>query len=627
MQSGYDYARTLYVEGKYYDCLEACERILETNENDPATLNLIGLLCFRSGELEVAEAYFRECLKFDSRHAEAYSNLALILKRRGCLDEALEAYRRSVELNGQDGQVLFNYGLALQSIGNSEECANILRRAASLAPFLPDVHSTLGRQLMELGQIEEAVSSFRSALTVNPDALASYRNLAAALFRFGQPSAAMDVLRGGASVLGLAMLGQDLAAVAAETGKIVEAIIILRRMIDSKPGDAGVWETLGDLYYRSARFPEALASLQRAVKLDHRRPHAHMRIFEVGQILGQRTMALDHQRQALSQTRLFTELGSNPNLPQLLILKAAGDWQANLPTDFIIRREAWQAVHTYYLEGSAVPLAGDLPTADIVLSALGEADLLRPELAAAAALQDALNIPFLNPPKMIARTGRDVMAQFLAGIPDCIVPKTVKLATQTALASLTEMVANGHLTFPFLIRPTGTHCGEGMVLAEDPLHLERELACIAAEQIYAAQFVDYRSSDGFFRKYRVAMVGGQPLPYHLALSKRWMVHYYNADIDDRSVMDREEERYLAAFDTVFGERARRAIQEIDQRVGLDIYALDCALTPDGGLVLFEVAVNAIIHLMEDPATHAYKHRYVPRIFDAVQTLMKKRIAL
>ena len=202
----------------------------------------------------------------------------------------------------------------------------------------------------------------------------------------------------------------------------------------------------------------------------------------------------------------------------------------------------------------------------------------------------------------------------------------MRLRTTEAPLAIGDLLTNGQLTLPILVRPVGTHAGDGMFLADSQGALAQGLAGIAADELYAAQFIDTCSTDGLYRKYRVVVVDGQAFPFHMAQSKRWMVHYYNAENDDPSQMDREEEYFLAHFDEVFSPAIRADLAEMGQRLGLDYLAVDCALTQDGEkLVLFEVDVGAVIHTLDDPRRHPHKHLYVPRIFDAVQAMLKSRI--
>ncbi|HIJ63628.1 MAG TPA: tetratricopeptide repeat protein [Rhodospirillaceae bacterium] len=624
MSTAFAEAKAMYLEGRFFDCLDACEKILAKDPGHADTLNVVGLLCFRGGDSTAAEHYFRECVRHSPEHAEGHANLALMLKQRGDLADALDSYKVSVRLNPNDAQAQLNYGLALRAIFQSAKAAEALQQAAELNPFLPDVFNTLGLTLIDLNRTSEAGDAFRKAIAAQPGAYTAYRNLAAVLVRTQQIGEAVDLLRWAIPSLGLATVGPDLVELMTESGQTGEAISVLRDLVETAPSDAGAWEQLGTLLLRQGRFAESLAALQRAVAEDDGRASAHMRIFSVAQILDQPDLALAHQQRALARTRLYSETGGNAGRPTLLIVKAAGDWQANLPTEFIIRNSDWNAVHTYFVDPDQGPDLNRLPRFDLILNALGEADLLERELAVVAALRDTLpTVPFFNDPLRIARSGRQTMAEDLSGIADCLVPASFRLAVTGAVAAICDLIGQGRLSFPLVIRPVGTHAGQGMLLVSDLAELEAAVSGIDREFLYVVQFVDYRSADGLFRKYRVSIVDGTPYPFHMAVSKRWMVHYYNAEIDDHSQMDREEEHFLAHFDDVFGEAPRQAIAEIHRRVGLDIFALDCAIGRDGRLIVFEVAVNAIIHLMEDPQKYAYKHKYVPRIFDAVRAMLTR----
>jgi hypothetical protein len=53
--------------------------------------------------------------------------------------------------------------------------------------------------------------------------------------------------------------------------------------------------------------------------------------------------------------------------------------------------------------------------------------------------------------------------------------------------------------------------------------------------------------------------------------------------------------------------------------------MDCALMPDGRVLLFEANATMLIHLCEPPAAFPHKHRYVPLIRDAFTALVMKRV--
>ena len=99
-----------------------------------------------------------------------------------------------------------------------------------------------------------------------------------------------------------------------------------------------------------------------------------------------------------------------------------------------------------------------------------------------------------------------------------------------------------------LIRPIGTHGGEGVRRIEDPA----ELSAMTEQTGTVTQFVDFRSSDGWHRKYRVVFVDGAMFPYHLAISRHWLVHHWTAGMESDPDRRAEEARFLANPHAVLG---------------------------------------------------------------------------
>ena len=620
----YEQALIFYRTARYHDCLGACERILAEHPEDAETQHLIGMLCFMARDSSAALSWFEKALASRPDWAEAHSNRGLALKTMGRVEESLVASRRALELDPEDSQAHSNFGVTLRSLGHTEEAVDAFRRSVELNPMVSGGFTGLGLALAELGQTDEALAALRKAVAAFPHLEGPYLNLAAEARRQGRLEEATEALRWGVAMHGLASLGRDLAQVLDENGQPEDARSVLTQLADKHPS-ADAFEALGNLQFRRHAFGPAKDSLLRAVSLDPFRAEAHMRLYTVGQILGERDLALDHQGKALAITRLFTEHGPDTTQPHLLILKAAGDWQANLPTDFIINPADFGAVHHYYIDPDQLPRLGELPPVDAVFSAVAEPDLTKAELAAATTITAMLGVPVLNEPSDVARTGRADIAALLAGLPGMVVPPAFRLARQEAAARIRALVAEGKLALPILLRPVGTHAGNDL----EKIERVEEVADIAARlpgaELYATQFVDTRDGQGLYTKYRVVVVDGRPYPFHLGLSRRWMVHYYNADPGDPTAMDRAEERFLRHFEDIFPPAARTAFAIMHERLGLDFFGVDCALDAQGALVLFEVDVGVIIHLMDDRDRYAYKHETVPRIFDAVREMIRARV--
>jgi hypothetical protein len=129
-----------------------------------------------------------------------------------------------------------------------------------------------------------------------------------------------------------------------------------------------------------------------------------------------------------------------------------------------------------------------------------------------------------------------------------------------------------------------------------------------------------------WRKYRLIFVDRCVHPYHLAIGEDWLLHYWRADMQRSPWKMAEEERFLQDWRGVFGPLAAEAVEEAARRLDLDYCGMDCALTADGRLLLFEANACILLHLDEPAAAFPYKHRHTPPIREAFTRLVLERAA-
>ena len=67
------------------------------------------------------------------------------------------------------------------------------------------------------------------------------------------------------------------------------------------------------------------------------------------------------------------------------------------------------------------------------------------------------------------------------------------------------------------MRPVGSHAGKGLEKSASPDALPTYLQQHGDAAFYISRFVDYRSADGQFRKYRLALIEGKPYLCHTAI--------------------------------------------------------------------------------------------------------------
>ena len=143
---------------------------------------------------------------------------------------------------------------------------------------------------------------------------------------------------------------------------------------------------------------------------------------------------------------------------------------------------------------------------------------------------------------------------------------------------------------------------------------------------YLNPFVDYRSADGQYRKYRVIFVDRKPYPYHLAISAHWMVHYFSADMEGNPGKMAQERRFLEEPGAVLGARAMAAITAIGSQLDLDYAGVDFSLLADGRVLVFEANATMLVHRERGNGPLAHKNAHVQRIVDAFERLQTRLTA-
>jgi hypothetical protein len=337
-----------------------------------------------------------------------------------------------------------------------------------------------------------------------------------------------------------------------------------------------------------------------------------------------REAGLALQNAALDACQIYRVASSTGPAPlRVLALVAPGDLQVNIPLDFITAHLDVRLDLLFVRPGQTLPACA--PDHDVAIFAVSESD--RATLRRLAPLFRLWPRPVVNDPARVPGLGRLELTEACAGLPGLLAPALAPRDREALLAAVAGGGLEGLLpggAGPVLVRPEGSHAGEGLALIADAAALGAYLAREAAPLFFVSRFIDYRSADGLFRKYRVAFISGRPFLCHMAVSSHWMVHYLNAGMTESAAKRADEARAMAEFDAGFAARHRDAFAALCERVGLDYFVIDCAEAPDGRLLLFEADVAAIIHLIDPPDLFPYKTAQMRRAFDAFGAFLAGR---
>ena len=227
----------------------------------------------------------------------------------------------------------------------------------------------------------------------------------------------------------------------------------------------------------------------------------------------------------------------------------------------------------------------------------------------------------INPPEAVLRTTRDLVARRLSGIEGLRVPRVLRLHNpKPGAASLA--VQRAGFSFPLIVRLAGTQTGKSVRLAATPE--EAEAACSEPGDHILTEFVDYRSADGLYRKYRLWSFGGTTLFKHAIIADQWSIH--NADrnriMAARPDLIEEEKRMFARLEGDFSPPVHDVFNAVRSRLGLDFFGMDFGLDADGRVILFEANATMsfamkfgppfqYLEAVNTPAGHAFGRMLFP----------------
>lgn len=343
------------------------------------------------------------------------------------------------------------------------------------------------------------------------------------------------------------------------------------------------------------------------------------------QCIGQRDLGLAFQSEALSIQRIFPIPATDkPARLKVLLLMVPGDIAANTPLECLLETSDIDLVF-YYLS-SDEPFSVPIPEHDILLVALGESEDNRRLLNYLETKLIDWPKPIVNHPRYIPRTDRHVVSQLLQGAPRLVMPLNWPLARTTLLK-----IANGESSFadtssdckfPIIIRPHGSQAGRDLEKIDSNSELLNYLNRVHGERFFVTRFIDYRSADGLYRKFRIAMIDGSPFACHMGVSSHWMIHYVNAGMYEESWKREEESDFMTTFND-FARKHHLALRSIYERVHLDYFCIDCAETKDAQFLVFELDNCMIVHAMDSEEMFPYKQVHMQKVKTAFQGYLSR----
>lgn len=382
-----------------------------------------------------------------------------------------------------------------------------------------------------------------------------------------------------------------------------EAITYFQNAIRIDPGNARAWCSMASAFRMKRAFEQAASYYAQAMALDPQHWNAMVGLSITLRKQGRHEESRHWAQRAIASKPFSVKVRSKAERPLVVhVIKALSTLEfrerktgyairgGHNTADALVMDPAITRVNVYVdaFEADAAWLQ-TIPRPDVIFNIMADADAIDSVAWSKAEQYVAhFGVPVVNPPKAVQQTTRNGVFEAIDGIAHVVMPRTLRVVVNRP-ADLDHEVGTAGLRFPIIVRPTGSQTGQGLLYYDTSQDLARRKSHREAGEYYVAEFYRFQSQDGYWRKMRLFFIGGTIHPEHYVAAKDWNIHAANA----RALMQRKEFidaeiDFIVRFEEYLGKQVIDAIHEIGRRMNMDYFGMDCALLPDGRLLIFEV---------------------------------------
>jgi tetratricopeptide (TPR) repeat protein len=558
---------------------QALRSALQAQPDHLEALVQLGRVLVDSGRIHDAELHYQRAIKLHPKSAELRFGRGTVLTTLRRLPEAQAAFDEALACDRDFPAARQNPDFVSREISRLSREDMRLRETVAATPGDASAQYRLGLALLGLGKFDDAARAFERALALDPDHAGAHRHLGVALFARGELDAAVERL---ARAVYLdprcAPAMADLGAANLARGDLSESMKWTQQALAIEPRDRDANRVMAVLMMRSGRGAEA-------------------------------TPYLDC---ASARPSVYVEYGADSDTARTVLILWNGP-RGNIPNvEFLLPLTTNTRVNCV-IESADASVPDDLPECDIVFNATGDPDLATLSAAPIVRFAGTCDRPLLNPPQQVARTARHELPALLAGIEDIVVPTVFRFERAEDWSESLDR------ELPLLVRPVYSHGGRDLVRLTTPDDLARARAA-QASAVYLTRYVDFRSADAFYRKFRIVYIDREPYPVHLAISTHWIVHWANADMEAHAWKLAEERCFVEDPAAFLGDRAMAAIHAIGRRMDLDYAGIDFSLVEGSRVLVFEANPTMLVHSEAIGGMVDFRNRHVfaiQRRFDAL----------
>lgn len=132
----------------------------------------------QEGQLDAAEALYRQILDTSPEHPAVLNLLGLIAQSKGLDNQAVELFSKAIGHSPNSADAYFNLAWSLQNLRKDAEAIETYQRALLLQPGVKEAYNALANLYARNEQPDKAEQAYRQAISLDGDYAEAYANLA-----------------------------------------------------------------------------------------------------------------------------------------------------------------------------------------------------------------------------------------------------------------------------------------------------------------------------------------------------------------------------------------------------------------------------------------------------------------
>ncbi len=186
----------LYQKKNFQSALLYGRELLKIYPRAIILYNIMGAAHAALLQFQEAASCFRKVIEIKPKHAEAYYNLANVLRDNDDPTSAIKYFKKAIDIKSDYGEAYYNLANILRDEGNSSAAIEHFKKAIKINPNYSQAYNNLGSALLDKGYLNGSIDVFRNSLKIGPEIPETHYNIGVAqLYKGDVKNAAISFKR------------------------------------------------------------------------------------------------------------------------------------------------------------------------------------------------------------------------------------------------------------------------------------------------------------------------------------------------------------------------------------------------------------------------------------------------